>query len=48
MEEENVQSENTPNRSPQENEDTTKYHLQTTEWYPSDNEILDVMSLGRN
>jgi len=47
MEEENVQIENTPNRSSQENEDTTKYHLQTTEWYRSDNEILDVMSLER-
>jgi len=47
MEEENVQIDNNPNRSPQENEDTTKYHLQTTEWCRSDNETLDVVSLER-
>ena len=47
MEGEDEQIENTPNRSPQENEDTTNCHLQTTEWHLSDNETLDVMSLER-
>ena len=47
MEGEYEQIENTPNRSPQENEDTTNCHLQTTEWYRSDNEILDVTRLER-
>ena len=47
MEEENLQCENTPKGSPQENEDKAKYHLQTPEWYRSDNEPQDAISLER-
>jgi len=47
MEEENVQRENTPKGSPQENEDKAKYHLQTPEWYRSDTEPQDAISLER-
>jgi len=47
MEEENLQRENTPTGSPQENEDKAKYHLQTPEWYRSDNEPQDAISLER-
>ena len=47
MEGKDEQIENNPTRSPQENEDTTSCHLQTTEWHQSDNEILDDMSLER-
>jgi len=47
MEEENLQREDTPKGSPQENEDKVKYHLQTPDWYRSDNEPQDVISLER-
>jgi len=47
MEEENLQSENIPKGPPQENENKAKYHLQTPEWYRSDNETQDDISLER-
>jgi len=47
MEEENLQRENTPKGSSQENEDKANYHLQTPEWYRSDNEPQDAISLER-
>ena len=47
MEEENLQRENTPKGSPLENEDKAIYHLQTPEWYRSDNEPQDDISLER-
>ena len=47
MEGKDEQTENIPNRSPQENEDTTNCHLHTAEWYRLDNEIPEAMRLER-
>jgi len=47
MEEEKLQYENTPKGSPQDSEDKAKYHLQTPEWYRSDNEPQDAISLEK-
>jgi len=47
MEEENLQFENTPRESPQENEDKAEYHLQTPEWHRSDNKSQDAIRLER-
>jgi len=47
MEEENLQRENTPKGSLQENEDKVKYHSRTHEWYRSDNEPQVAISLER-
>ena len=47
MEEENLQNENTPKRSPQEDEDKEEYHLRTPEWYRPDNEREDSRRLEK-
>jgi len=47
MEEEKLQNKDTPKGSPQENEDTEEYHLQTSEWYRPDNERQDSISLEK-
>jgi len=47
MEEEHLKNEDTLKRSPQENEDKEEYHLQTPEWYRTDNERQDSRSLEK-